>query len=51
MKTTKLNSVHRKQGAKMVEFASYDMPVQYPDGMLKEHEWVRSGNIGLFDVS
>ncbi|MFZ9181075.1 MAG: glycine cleavage system aminomethyltransferase GcvT [Rickettsiales bacterium] len=51
MKSTKLNSVHRKQGAKMVEFAGYDMPVQYPDGMLKEHEWVRSGNIGLFDVS
>lgn len=35
----------------MVEFAGYDMPVQYPDGMLKEHEWVRSGNVGIFDVS
>jgi aminomethyltransferase len=35
----------------MVEFAGYDMPVQYKDGMLKEHEWVRSGNCGLFDVS
>lgn len=35
----------------MVEFAGYDMPVQYPDGMLKEHEWVRGGNVGIFDVS
>jgi len=51
MKTTALNQTHRNQGAKMVEFASYDMPVQYPDGMLKEHEWVRAGNVGLFDVS
>ncbi len=35
----------------MVEFAGYEMPVQYPDGMLKEHEWVRGGNVGIFDVS
>ena len=51
MKTTALNQTHRNQGAKMVEFAGYDMPVQYPDGMLKEHEWVRGGDVGLFDVS
>lgn len=51
MKTTALNETHRTQGGKMVEFAGYDMPVQYPDGMLKEHEWVRSGNVGIFDVS
>ncbi len=51
MKTTSLNSTHRSQGAKMVEFAGYDMPVQYADGMLKEHEWTRSGNVGIFDVS
>jgi aminomethyltransferase len=51
MKTTSLNQTHRNQGAKMVEFAGYDMPVQYDDGMLKEHEWVRGGNVGLFDVS
>ncbi|MCE3255661.1 MAG: Aminomethyltransferase (glycine cleavage system protein) [Rickettsiaceae bacterium] len=51
MKVTALNQTHRDQGAKMVEFAGYDMPVQYPDGMLKEHEWVRGGNVGLFDVS
>lgn len=51
MKATALNKIHRDQGAKMVEFAGYDMPVQYVDGMLKEHEWVRSGNVGIFDVS
>ncbi len=51
MKVTALNQTHRDQGAKMVEFAGYDMPVQYPDGMLKEHEWTRSGNVGIFDVS
>jgi aminomethyltransferase len=51
MKITALNQTHRSQNAKMVEFAGYDMPVQYADGMLKEHEWVRSGNVGLFDVS
>ena len=51
MKITLLNKTHRNQGAKMVEFAGYDMPVQYSDGMLKEHEWIRGGNVGLFDVS
>jgi aminomethyltransferase len=51
MKATALNQTHRNQGAKMVEFAGYEMPVQYSEGMLKEHEWVRSGNAGIFDVS
>jgi len=51
MKHTTLNQTHRNQGAKMVEFAGFEMPVQYQEGMLKEHEWVRSGNIGVFDVS
>lgn len=51
MKVTALNQTHRNQGAKMVEFAGYDMPVQYAEGMLKEHEWTRSGNVGIFDVS
>lgn len=51
MKHTTLNQTHRNQGAKMVEFAGFEMPVQYPEGMLKEHEWVRSGKIGVFDVS
>jgi aminomethyltransferase len=51
MKVTALNETHRAQGGKMVEFAGYDMPVQYIEGMLKEHEWVRLGNVGIFDVS
>lgn len=51
MKKTALNQTHKDQKAKMVEFAGYEMPVQYPEGMLKEHQWVRSGNVGLFDVS
>lgn len=51
MKKTTLNATHRAQGGKMVEFGGYDMPVQYSEGMLKEHEWTRSGNVGIFDVS
>jgi aminomethyltransferase len=51
MKITALNQTHKNQNAKMVEFAGYNMPVQYLEGMLKEHEWVRAGNVGLFDVS
>ncbi len=51
MKLTALNQTHIDQGAKMVEFAGYNMPIQYQEGMLKEHEWVRGGNVGLFDVS
>ena len=51
MKITALNKTHIGQGAKMVEFAGYDMPVQYAEGMLKEHEWTRQGNVGVFDVS
>ena len=34
----------------MVPFAGYDMPVQYPTGILAEHNWTRE-NAGLFDVS
>lgn len=51
MKKTILNQIHREQGGKMIEFAGYDMPIQYSLGMLKEHEWVRAGNVGIFDVS
>ncbi|HLD76554.1 MAG TPA: hypothetical protein VI861_00315, partial [Rickettsiales bacterium] len=51
MKQTALTQTHKDQGGKMVEFAGYEMPVQYKEGMLKEHEWVRGGNVGLFDVS
>jgi aminomethyltransferase len=48
--STPLDSLHRELGAKMVPFAGYDMPVQYPLGVLKEHEQTRE-HAGLFDVS
>ena len=47
---TPLNALHRELGAKMVAFAGYDMPVQYPLGVLKEHLHTRE-QAGLFDVS
>ena len=47
---TKLYDLHVEHGAKMVPFAGYDMPVQYPLGVLKEHLHVRE-HAGLFDVS
>ncbi|MCF7533248.1 glycine cleavage system aminomethyltransferase GcvT [Pseudomonas petrae] len=47
---TPLNALHRELGAKMVEFAGYDMPVQYPAGVMKEHLHTRD-QAGLFDVS
>lgn len=47
---TVLWDLHRELGARMVPFGGYDMPVQYPMGVLKEHEWTRS-KAGLFDVS
>ncbi|WP_373095580.1 glycine cleavage system aminomethyltransferase GcvT [Zhongshania sp.] len=50
LKITPLNALHRELGAKMVPFAGYDMPVQYPLGVMKEHLQVRNA-AGLFDVS
>ncbi|HEY3797554.1 MAG TPA: glycine cleavage system aminomethyltransferase GcvT [Caulobacteraceae bacterium] len=50
LKTTPLTDAHRTAGARMVEFAGYSMPVQYADGVLKEHLWTRE-HCGLFDVS
>src|ERR1700730_1411281 len=47
---TPLNALHRRLGARMVDFAGWDMPVQYPSGILAEHHTVRSG-CGLFDLS
>lgn len=44
-----LDSWHRGQGARMVPFAGYEMPVQY-EGIIAEHLWTRE-NAGLFDVS
>ena len=47
---TPLHSLHVARGARMVPFAGYDMPVQYADGIIAEHNHVRS-EAGLFDVS
>lgn len=47
---TPLVDWHQAQGAKMVPFAGYQMPVQYTDGILKEHLHTRA-HAGLFDVS
>jgi aminomethyltransferase len=50
LKRTPLYSLHLALGAKMVPFAGYEMPVQYPSGILSEHLHTRS-QAGLFDVS
>lgn len=50
LRRTPLWSHHQKAGAKMVGFAGWDMPIQYPTGQLREHEIVRT-DAGLFDVS
>ena len=49
LRTTPLNSAHRKLGGRMVDFAGWDMPVQY-SSVIAEHEAVRTA-AGLFDVS
>ena len=47
---TPLHDVHVRLGGKMVPFAGYEMPVQYPGGVMAEHKAVRAA-CGLFDVS
>ena len=47
---TPLDALHRELGARMVPFAGYDMPVQYPTGIIREHLHTREA-AGLFDVS
>ena len=47
---TPLYDAHVALGARMVPFAGYEMPVQYPTGVLTEHNWTRA-HAGLFDVS
>lgn len=47
---TPLHDAHVALKARMVPFAGYDMPVQYPQGILAEHNWTRT-HAGLFDVS
>ena len=48
--TTPLNALHLELGARMVPFAGYSMPVQYPAGLMAEHAHTRT-QAGLFDVS
>jgi len=50
MKLTKFNLIHKKLNAKMVEFAGFEMPVQYQKGIVFEHQSVRE-KVGVFDVS
>ena len=50
LKRTPLYDLHLELGAKMVPFAGYEMPVQYPMGILGEHQHTRD-KAGLFDVS
>lgn len=49
LKQTPLNAIHRKLGARMVDFGGWDMPVQYT-GIIDEHNAVRQ-RVGVFDVS
>ena len=52
LRKTPLNALHRKLGARMVNFGGWDMPVEYPasGGLIAEHKAVRNG-VGVFDVS
>ncbi len=50
LKRTPLYPLHRSLGARMVPFAGYEMPLQYPTGILTEHLHTRA-QAGLFDVS
>lgn len=50
LKRTPLYALHRELGARIVPFAGYEMPVQYPTGILAEHAQTRTA-AGLFDVS
>src|SRR5215471_20528951 len=52
LRKTPLHALHRRLGAKMVNFGGWDMPVEYPKsgGLVAEHKAVR-GRVGVFDVS
>ncbi len=50
LRFTPLHDLHEELGARMVPFAGWSMPVQYPEGVMAEHLWTRSA-AGLFDVS
>ena len=50
IKKTFLNKLHETNNAKFVEFAGYEMPIQYSTGIIEEHKFTRSHS-GIFDVS
>jgi aminomethyltransferase len=50
LRRTPLHDLHVSLGARIVPFAGYEMPVQYPSGIIAEHNWTRQ-HAGLFDVS
>ena len=50
IKKTSLNKLHQDNKAKFVEFAGYEMPIQYNSGIIEEHKFTRA-NSGIFDVS
>ncbi|MBD1137749.1 glycine cleavage system aminomethyltransferase GcvT [Pelagibacterales bacterium SAG-MED43] len=50
IKKTSLYQLHHNNSAKFVEFAGYQMPIQYSDGIVEEHKFTR-GHAGIFDVS
>ena len=50
LKRVLLDGKHRALGGRMVPFSGYELPVQYPTGIIAEHKWTRE-HVGLFDVS
>lgn len=50
LQKTPLHAIHARLGAKMVSFAGYEMPINYPTGIVAEHQHTRH-SAGLFDVS
>ena len=50
MEKTALYNFHKNSGAKFVPFAGYEMPIQYKDGIIAEHNLTREKS-GIFDVS
>ena len=49
-KKTSLYQLHQESNAKFVEFAGYQMPIQYSEGIVEEHKFTRNHS-GIFDVS
>ena len=50
IKKTSLYQLHQENSAKFVEFAGYQMPIQYSEGIVEEHKFTRNHS-GIFDVS